>query len=456
MTDEKNEYGRVFIDADGNRYNTKTEPIAEGGQGRIYLSSDKEIVIKTVLDDELSHEEYEDMLDRTSGIFIHPRAGIARPIVKLETPEKGYVMRFLDGGQAIGSLMKYKGNTLAEVLDEYNAGGGLKRRLLILKDLAKTLFYIHSAGAVYGDISDKNVFISKMPNAGIKSMISDDIKTWLIDADNIRVGNLDKALYTPGFGAPEVVKGQPNTAQSDMYSFGLLAYVLLNINNPFDGVSAEDDCWDAEPSQETDESAEEGGKAFIYDRSDKSNHAGAGMLPWQFGLTEKLLSLFERTFGIESRKKFTGRPSAAEWYIALSEAAGKTYYCDKCAAHHYFDATPHQGKYDGLIARIEFLTPTDDGYKVVDCSEIVVDGKTAIFDKKKLTSSLVEVPMLTIEVLEKEFKVTAQKGYAIDIFDGKGRLKNATTAILGDILLVTDGAASDEFTARITITRRDS
>jgi len=451
--------GLTFTDVDGNRYNTPNEPMAEGGQGKVYLSSDREIVIKVTLNDKILYEEYGKALDKTSGIFIHPNAGLARPIVKLAEPDKGYVMRFLDGGKAIGSLMKCE--KAEKPLEAYHAGGGLKRRLLLLKDLAKTLFYIHGAGAVYGDISEKNVFISQMSN--VKTMSSGDVKTWLIDADNISIGRFANPLYTPGFGAPEVVKcantggkdGRPNTAASDMYSFALLAYRLLNINDPFDGVGASSgDDWDAEPSDAAanDEPAEEGGKAFIYDRNDDSNRPGEGMLPWQFGLTKKLLGLFERAFSYKSRKRYEGRPTAAEWYTALCEAVGRTYYCKECKAHHYYDVKLHKDGYSGWSAKTEILTPTDDGYLTVSTYDIVLDGKTNIPDYKKLFSSLDEIAALTAEPTDKEVKVSARKGYTHDVFDGEGRRKLERAAVVksGDTVLITDMKTPDEFTARVT------
>ena len=453
MKEIKELYPRVFIDADGNRYNTKDEPIAEGGQGRIYLSSDREIVIKTVIDESLSYEDYEDMLDRTSGILIHPNAGIARPIVKLEKPQKGYVMKFLDGGQSIGSLMKFKSSNISEILEEYNAGGGLKRRLLILKDLAKTLYYIHAAGAVYGDISDKNVFISKVSRENVRLLTEHDVKTWLIDADNIRFERLDGALYTPGFGAPEVVKGQPNTAASDMYSFALLAYVLLNINNPFDGVSIEEDCWDAEPTEVTDEPAEEGGKAFIYDRNDDSNQAGEGMLPWQFGLTEKMLGLFERVFSCKSRKTFLGRPTAAEWYVALSEAVQNTVYCKECNAHHYYNAFPCGGNFDGYLIKVEMLTPFEEDYRVAITFSVVLDGKTSILDGRKTISSLSDISMLSVEVVENRVKLDASKGYTFEVFDAKGEKISKIDYSIGDTVFIIDNKIKNEYIAKITVLR---
>lgn len=440
---------RVFIDTDGNQYYTSDTPLAEGGQGMVFLSRDKEIVVKISLEDLLPYEEYEKQLDENSGIFIHPNAGIARPIIKLEKPEKGYVMRFLDGGKAIGLLMKYKADDIDGILKEYNDHGGLKRRLLLLKDLAKTLWYVHRSGAVYGDISDKNVFISQMRST--IDLSADNAKIRLIDADNIRIGQLDGALYTPGYGAPEVVKGKPNTAESDMYSFALLAYTLLNINNPFDGNAASEECWDAEPvSMDDGESAEEGGKAFIYDRNDNSNYAGEGMLPWQFGLTEKLLGLFERAFSYRSRKSFIDRPAAAEWYNALSEAAEDLYYCRECDAHHYPGSTPHQGDYKGLYAFVDDLSPTDDGYQVTNRRRVVCEGVTPIIDAKIRAATLEDSTVVTLTPEAKGLvTIGLSSGYTVEMFESGHFTEKSTVSVKGTIL-VTNEQNPDEYATRIT------
>jgi serine/threonine protein kinase len=427
----------------------------------VFLSNDKSIAIKTTLNEKQSYKDYEKQLEASSGIFINPRARIVRPIVKLEEPEKGYVMRFLEGGKTIGSLMEFKGSSVSEILNEYNASGGLKRRLLLLKDLAETLHYIHTAGAVYGDISDKNVYVSRMRAEksfkdnpqDIQLLSADNTKIQLIDSDNLTIGHLDGCLFTPGYGAPEVVRKNPNTAQSDMYSFALLSYILLNINNPFDGVAQEDECWDAELSEVASESTEEGGKAFIYDRSDTSNHAGDGTLPWKFGLTENLLVLFEKAFGYKSRTKFTERPSAAEWFVALSQAVENVYYCKKCDAHHYPGCAPCKTEYKTYYAIVDDLSPEDEGYRVVGRRKVVLDGRTEIVDDKIRIAALKDIPVLDIEPQTSGFVISPCKGYEIAIFEGERKINDGNRVSADGIMLVTNTKISDEYAMRITFER---
>ena len=78
---------------------------------------------------------------------------------------------------------------------------------------------------MYGDLSPKNVFISKA---------RESYEAWLIDLDNLSfIKDVKGAIGTKGYMAPEVAKGMPNTIYSDRYSFALLAYKFLLMKDQF-------------------------------------------------------------------------------------------------------------------------------------------------------------------------------------------------------------------------------
>ena len=82
---------------------------------------------------------------------------------------------------------------------------------------------------VYGDISPNNIFISE----GI-----DGSSVWLIDADNIRfeITAGGSVVYTPKYGAPELVQGKDGgRPSSDCHAFAVVAFYLLSLIHPFVG-----------------------------------------------------------------------------------------------------------------------------------------------------------------------------------------------------------------------------
>ncbi len=429
-----------FYDKDDNEYTA--ELLSEGGQGKVYLTNDKKLAIKVSTKDE-DREAYLKRLNGILSVFADDSVHVAFPLIALRD-ECGYVMEFLEGGTDIGGMLITSGK-MSVILDKYNKTGGLKRRLLLLADLAKTLHGLHKYGWVYGDISDKNVFVSDLPysqiyeqggNIDVNYAISEsNTRISLIDADNIKQQRECKsAIYTPGFGAPEVAMNlRANSFNSDMYSFALLAYRLLNINGPFDGYEEDDedwDCWDDDTV--TGEGAflsagERGDAAFIFDENNPSGGKTAGIIHYSFGCSEKLISLFRKTFSYESRKLLLPRrPSAMSWACALYEATDSLVYCPKCKAHHYYKTMPCGAVFKGVLAHIDYLTYVDGDYAVTDAGEVVSDGDlTSVYDRKTQRTDLkarrifdlrkVENNKFTIENPDKEYGYKVfRKGTAVD------------------------------------------
>lgn len=452
------EENSIFYDLDDNEY--RVSLLSEGGQGKVYITEDKKIAVKvakTPLDsDENYRAAYYKNLEKILSVFVEDGVHVAFPIVGLKE-QCGYVMEFLDGGKDLTGLM-ITSVKMKEILQRYNETGGLKRRLLILHDLAKTLHGLHKFGYVYGDISHANVFISRLPR-DISEIDEDNTVICLIDTDNIKKQEeYKKGIYTPGYAAPEVVMGMVNSPRSDMYSFALLAYRLLNINGPFDGEQEDEDDdfgWDAETEEGCGDSSKEerGEKAFIFDDKDLSNRAGANVIPYSFGCTEKLISLFRRAFSYNSRCLCKGRPNAAEWACALAEATDSVVYCPKCNTHHYYGMQPCGSVFSGVIAKIDYLSSVDEEYLVTDCGEVVFDGSSArIFDRRTQKTDLKSHRICDIKLRDTEFEISdLNKEEYICLIYTNGKLAEGNCGnIRRSQILVVKVQDPSEFIARIS------
>ena len=110
--------------------------------------------------------------------------------------KKEYLMVRSDGVVYSVSNLIYDPNSDNGLDSQFLESGGLKKRLEVLIELARTLARLHSKGIVYCDISPSNVFFSDTENFS---------KVWLIDCDNLKYTNDNKkGIFTPGYGAPEV------------------------------------------------------------------------------------------------------------------------------------------------------------------------------------------------------------------------------------------------------------
>ncbi|KAL4130230.1 hypothetical protein PRIC2_006236 [Phytophthora ramorum] len=103
-----------------------------------------------------------------------------------------------------------------------------KEASCVVKKLADALLYCHNQGIVHRDLKPENLlYQSTDENAEIK--IADFGLAKLIKGDSL----MQTACGTPGYVAPEILEGRPYGAEVDLWSLGVIAYILLCGFPPF-------------------------------------------------------------------------------------------------------------------------------------------------------------------------------------------------------------------------------
>lgn len=332
--------------------------LGQGGQGVVFRTKDPDLAIKLVTDengtpvtDEESVERYSKRFKRVRLLPLSENLNISVPAALLQN-NAGYVMQllsemvpfshfWLDGKSAenigtddIPAWLSAMPENEAKKIVHYYRTGGLRRRLHALYKCASLLARLHGNGMVYGDISPNNIFISE----GL-----DDSAVWLIDADNIRfeITAGGSVVYTPKYGAPELVQGKDGgRPSSDCHAFAVVAFYLLSLIHPFvgkkvDGTDEGDWADEENDGEDVEDKAYAGLFPWVDDQDDDSNSSDSG-LPRSLLLTEKLISLFEGTFG-PGRTSPLLRPTIYHWPEALAQAADMTVTCPGCSMNYYYD-----------------------------------------------------------------------------------------------------------------------
>lgn len=304
---------KSVLDTKGSRYELREE-ISRGGQGVVYRTDLPQILIKGFTSkDEQARRRWRSHIEW----LVRQDLGnlkLARPLVLLAEPRAGYVMELMDGLISLQTLLD-SFVAAEEPARDYLAQGGLRRRIRILSQLARTLNQLHSRGMLYGDLSPTNIFVSDDPAYA---------ETWLIDCDNISLEtHCGLSLHTQDYGAPEVVRGEaPLSSLTDCWSFGVIAYQLLTHNHPLKG----DLVNDGQPEEE--EAALRGEHVWINDSHSLDNVCSAN-LPMQLIEHSKLPDLFRRCFEL-GRLTATDRPGMSEWLEALTEVDEHIIECTSC------------------------------------------------------------------------------------------------------------------------------
>lgn len=109
------------------------------------------------------------------------------------------------------------------------------------QDLCRALAFLHAHGVVHRDLKPDNVLVAPdgrfvLADLGIVH-VSDDALSGFVHGlgrgHPTLAGGVDRALGTPGFAAPEQMKGKPVSPAADIHALGALFAALFDGRPPF-------------------------------------------------------------------------------------------------------------------------------------------------------------------------------------------------------------------------------
>ena len=208
----------------------------------------------------LNFFDYYEMLDNLGeGIFGSVKLGIEKKtnqrvaikiIKKNKTKEKDielvrneidimklcyhpYVVHLLDhfeNGEYIFIVMEYiKGGSLTDYMKKKNFNFTERRAAELIYQLAKGLKYLHKYGIIHRDLKPDNIMLTEATDKG-------NIKIMDFGLSKI-LGKKEKSI--DGFGtltfvSPEVLIRKPYNKEVDIWSLGVILYLMLSGDLPFD------------------------------------------------------------------------------------------------------------------------------------------------------------------------------------------------------------------------------
>ncbi|MFL5318509.1 MAG: protein kinase domain-containing protein [Myxococcaceae bacterium] len=199
--------------------------ISQGGMGIVYRGMQpiigKPVAIKVLLPHAAEDPEQVHRLlgeARAVNAIRHPNIVDIYSFGELEDGRHYLVMELLDG-EALSDLVErlrvIRPDQVMTVLDQALAG----------------LDAAHSRGVIHRDIKPSNIFVTTLPDGSWRVKLLDFGVAKVKGAITATAPNI--VLGTPGYMAPEQIRGEPVTPLTDLYALGAVGYLLLTGSPPF-------------------------------------------------------------------------------------------------------------------------------------------------------------------------------------------------------------------------------
>ncbi len=193
------------------------ERLGQGGMGAVYRALDPRVnrlvALKVI---PISDPERRARFQRevwAAGRLIHPN------IVTLfdagEDGDMAYIVMELVGGETLATRLRQ------------GAGTGWRQAVTLLIPICQALHYAHSQGVIHRDLKPANILITrqgvpKLSDFGLAYVASD-----------VALTPSGAALGTPGYAAPEQLRGETADGRSDLFSLGVILFEVVAGQHPF-------------------------------------------------------------------------------------------------------------------------------------------------------------------------------------------------------------------------------
>lgn len=311
--------GTILTSESGNKYTVKSL-LGAGGQGEVY-------------DVECNGKHYA-LKWYFKGSATARQKKILETIIAKGTPDGSFLwpMELVDPATTdlFGYIMPLRPKNYKSIVDlmKKRVNPSFYTLCRTAFNLTKGYQKLHSMGAKYQDISFGNLFFN--PDNGDVLICDNDN----VSFDNSKPGGV---LGTPGFMAPEIVRGEAKPSRNtDLYSLSVLLFYLFMVNHPLDGkVEASIRCMDMAARVKlygTD-------PIFIFDPDNKTNRPLKGyqdnaLIYWPL-YPQKLRDMFTKAFttGLREPNKRVTEP---EWLSLFANMMSGIMVCS-CGAHVFYD-----------------------------------------------------------------------------------------------------------------------
>lgn len=221
--------------------------VAKGGMGEVFLVYDsdcrREIALKCIRPEYLDNKIIFQRFVKEGHIASQLTHPSIIPIYSLsqDTNLPYYTMPFIDGK----NLKKILIETLEQEKNPQNASipvGSIQSLTRVFLTICEAVAYAHSQQIIHRDLKPENILVGKYGEVlifdwgvadKIQNIANEDPSYALEELEFQNLTSPGKIIGTLSFLAPERFKGAPANYQTDIYSLGVMLYMILTLKLPF-------------------------------------------------------------------------------------------------------------------------------------------------------------------------------------------------------------------------------
>lgn len=213
------------------KYDPQTDRLGEGGFGEVFKTYDtfldKWVAIKISKVKADFHElRLKNEVELLNKLPAHPN--VARY-------EECYTFKTISGEHDIAVLQYYDAGNLLQVIAKHELT--LNQKYYLLSSLLEGIRFIHSQGIIHRDLKPQNVLIVNRDNNYIPKITDFGISKKLNQLKTTQYSNSLIGAGTITYSSPEQLADTTIRKNTDLWSFGIIAFQVLTGETPFNSGS---------------------------------------------------------------------------------------------------------------------------------------------------------------------------------------------------------------------------
>ncbi len=217
------------------------EKLGSGGMGSVYRAKDLRKV------EARDRQPFLAVKVLNNDFRLHPEAFIAlqREATKSQAVSHPNIVSIFDfdkdGDVPFITMELLEGQELANLLRAYPNGLPDEMAWSVIRGMCAGLRHAHEAGVVHADFKPGNVFVSPRNNAKILDFgIARAAQLNQLHGEDTIFDPARLAALTPAYASREMLNGDNPEPRDDIYSLGVVIYLILTGHHPYGRVSADE------------------------------------------------------------------------------------------------------------------------------------------------------------------------------------------------------------------------